>query len=113
MRRMVKAGALALAVLGVAGCSDTSNWFGPETDTRAGTASAVPPGTTGSTVNEPDANATGTSMVPSTSGTSATKRGTRGAGTAGNSGERDRAFYPGTLSGEGMWRNETDAPGAN
>jgi len=87
---MMMAGVCTLALLGAAGCAGTDSWFGGS-DGSAGTAGAGTAGSSGSSV-------TG---------------GSPGAGMPANPGGRDRIFYPDTLSGEGRWTNESDAPGAN
>ena len=123
MRRIMLAGAGALALLGLTGCSDTNSWFSSSPNsttgaTASGSTVTAPPGTSGSTAGGLGADASGTSMIPPTTGNQAAgnqamQLNRRGGGASGNSGERDRAFYPGTLGGNGMWQNETDAPGGN
>lgn len=128
MRRIMMAGAGALAMLGLAGCSDTNSWFSSSPNattgaTASGSTVTAPPGTSGSTmdgtgVGGMGADTSGTSMIPPTTGNQTTgnqaiQLNRRGGGASGNSAERDRAFYPGTLGGNGLWQNETDAPGGN
>lgn len=106
MRRVMTAGACALALLGVAGCADSNSWFGGS-GPSAGTT-----GTGGSSATAAPADAVSGQSTPTT-GRSPIKLGNRGAGVADDSAERDRAYYPGTLSGEGRWTGDSDAPGAN
>lgn len=118
MKRMMIAGAGALAVMALAGCAETNSWFGSNSsDTTSGTTATVPRGTSGTTMGDATVgtgtDTSGTGMIPPTDGAVATQRRARGAGISDGSGERNRAFYPGTLGGNGLWSNETDAPGAN
>ena len=106
MRRVTMAGACALALLGAAGCAETNSWFG-------GPGSAAgPAGTSGSSAGAVPDDAVSGQSTPTT-GRSPIKLGNRGAGVADDSAERGRAYYPGTLSGEGRWNADSDAPGAN
>lgn len=112
------AGAGALALLALAGCAETNSWFGSSpSETTAGSTATTPRGTSGTTMGDAapgtGTDTSGTSMIPPTDGAVATQRRARGAGMSDGSGERNRAFYPGTLGGNGLWTNETDAPGAN
>lgn len=118
MRRMMIAGAGALALLALTGCAETNSWFGSPSDSTSGSMAndtgANGSGTSGTTLGDNATDgASGTSMIPPTTGNTATKRANRGAGMSDNAGERNRAFYPGTLGGNGLWRSETDAPGGN
>lgn len=99
MRRVTMAGACALALLGMTGCADSNSWFGGD-------------GTSGSSATAAPGDAVSGQSTPTT-GRSPIKLGSRGAGVADDSAERDRAYYPGTLSGEGRWTGDSDAPGAN
>lgn len=111
MRRMVTVGACALALLGIAGCADGNSWFGGTSSRSAGAA-----GSSGSTATATPGNS-GSEAVSGqstpTTGRSPIKLNNRGAGVADDSAERGRAYYPGTLSGEGRWNADSDAPGAN
>ena len=116
MRRMVMAGAGALAMMAVAGCAETNSWFG------SGNTASDP--TSGSTVTAPRGTS-GTSMGGDAVGTGIDADGTAADGTViapqpdrrsrtdSYDRMRDRPFSPGTLSGTGRWTNESDAPGGN
>lgn len=121
---MILAGACALASMGMAGCSSTESWFGgtasstaasPSGETGSAGAGSSDVGTSGMSASGSAAGASGggTGMVPPTTGRPLGQRAGTGAGRSDDAGERNRAFYPGTLSGEGMWTGDSDAPGAN
>ncbi len=101
MRQRMRTGVCALALLATAGCSDVGSWFGGQPDAA----------TAGSTAADGEDAAAGSGTDQ---GAAAKPLARWGAGMTDDSGARDRAYYPGSLSGRGgLWRGDSDAPGAN
>lgn len=98
MRRSMITGALMLALMGLAGCSDTNSWFGSSPNTTTGPTTTtgetgtVPSGTSGASTEDTDANATGTSAPSPNTQPAEPQRPRRGAG---DDGVR---VFPGTIT---------------
>lgn len=92
MRRSTIAGALMLALGGLAGCSDTNSWFGSSPEATTGEAGTVPSGTSGTSTEDTGANASGASTAQPTTGPTETPRARSGAG---DDGVR---VFPGTIT---------------